>query len=120
MKKKITAIVSQKGGVGKTTAALNLGYSLSLTKKRVLIIDTDPQGGVALSCGLKKRTAKGLVHVLRGELTSGEQAIEYLRGDNLAVAGVGIEQAEDIDFFEDKAASGELGSLITEMASAFD
>lgn len=120
MKKKITAIVSQKGGVGKTTAALNLGYSLSLTKKRVLIIDTDPQGGVALSCGLKKRTAKGLVHVLRGELTSGEQAIEYLRGDNLAVAGVGIEKPEDIVFFEDKAASGELGSLITEMASGFD
>lgn len=118
--KKIIAIASQKGGVGKTTTALNLGYSLSMAGEKVLIIDGDPQGGVALSCGLKAKTAKGLVHALRKDLENPADVIEFLRKDQLAVAGVGIEESEDIDFFEKAAESGELGELIKMLAADFD
>ncbi len=46
---KVIGVVSQKGGVGKTTVALNLAYALARRGQRVLLADTDPQGGVGLS-----------------------------------------------------------------------
>jgi len=118
--KKIISIVSQKGGVGKTTTALNLGYSLSLLGEKVLIIDSDPQGGVALAVNLKTRTAKGLVHALKNEIDNDKDVVEFLKKDKLAVAGVGIERPEDILFFEKAAADGSLGKLIKNIAEDFD
>ena len=48
---KITAIVNQKGGVGKTTTALNLGYALSEKGIKVLLIDFDPQSSLTSALG---------------------------------------------------------------------
>lgn len=54
---KITAIVNQKGGVGKTTTVLNLGYALSEIGKEVLLIDFDPQASLtaALGCNVEDK-----------------------------------------------------------------
>lgn len=115
----IITIASQKGGVGKTTTALNLGYSLSQMGKKVLIVDGDPQGGFSEACNLKKKTAKGLLHILSGKV-KGAKAIQPLYNNMLSGLGSGVVDAEDITLFENAAERGKLTAVLQWLASGYE
>ena len=65
---RVLAVVNQKGGVGKTTTTINLAASLAAMKRRVLVVDVDPQGNATTGAGIDKRACKRTTyHVLLGE-----------------------------------------------------
>lgn len=95
---KIMAITNQKGGVGKTTTCVNLAASLAATKRRVLLIDLDPQGNATMGSGVDKNALAATVyHVLLGQKSLSDVKVPAGKGGfdvipaNRELAGAEVE-----------------------------
>ncbi len=82
---RIIAIANQKGGVGKTTTAVNLGASLAAAERRVLLVDLDPQGNATSGLGLsKEEVCEGVYDVL----SNGVSGRDVIRGTEVALLDI--------------------------------
>ena len=83
---KIICITNQKGGVGKTTTAVNVSYYLAKSKFRVLLIDIDPQGNSTSGLGIDKSTLKKSMTELMVDQASFSEIIVKTKSKNLDLA----------------------------------
>jgi chromosome partitioning protein len=115
----ILAIANQKGGVGKTTTAINLGAGLGALERRVLLVDSDPQGNATRGLGVRA-AAPHLYHALSGEVPI-SAAIRPSGFPNLDLVPaqrdlVGIE----VEFVGESGWERRLKGVLAEVAERYD
>ena len=93
---RIVAIANQKGGVGKTTTAINLSAALAGLGKRILLVDADPQGNATTGIGLDKQTVDGCVYdvLLKSATIEGITRPTSVEGLSIAPATLNLAGAE--------------------------
>jgi len=116
---RVLTVASQKGGVGKTTTVLNLGYTLARLGNRVLLVDADPQGGIAIASNLRKKTNLGLAQLLQEQVSPSEVIIPT-RSGSMSVLGSGVSEPGHTVWIEDAARTGRLEAVIESVSAGFD
>lgn len=118
---KIISFSNQKGGVGKTTSAVNVAASLGVLGYKVLLIDLDPQGNATSGVGISKKNLKYSINdVLLGEATAEEAMIETPY-NNLSIIPANIAlAAAEYNLYQESGAESIMKDALVNAKETFD
>ena len=101
-KTQIISVINQKGGVGKTTTVINLATALTFQKKKVMVIDLDPQGNATTGLGLSNHENSKTIYDVLNNNCKIDEAIKKTNIENLSIisatvdlSGLEVETAND-------------------------
>ncbi len=118
---RIIAIVNQKGGVGKSTTAVNLGASLALLGQRVLLADIDPQGNTTTGVGIDKRTIESDAYAVLLENAAIPDVVQPTDVENLWIVPATLRLAgAEVELVNATGREHRLQDALRPVAGSFD
>lgn len=118
---KIIAVTNQKGGVGKTTTAVNTAAGIAKLGYKVLLADTDPQGNATSGVGVDKRAVKHSVYSIMVDEIRTEEAVVHTEFENLDVIPSSIElAAAELELADFEHREARLKNALASVKSEYD
>ncbi|WP_299687685.1 ParA family protein [uncultured Vibrio sp.] len=118
---RIVAIANQKGGVGKTTTCINLAASMAATKRKVLVVDLDPQGNATMASGVDKYQVEATAYDLLVEDTPFDEVVcRRTSGHYDLIAANGDVTAAEIKLMEVFAREVRLKNALASVRNNYD